>query len=173
MLKLLGIDPSFRNFGTAKATYDKNTKQIEITRLQLISPFVVDTRSLRGTRRNSDDLRRAEYLHGHTLDLCKDIDLVIAEVPVGSQSARASVSYGVCIGLLASLPVDLVQVTPIQVKKASVGNPKATKKEMIDWAYSLYPDLDWLTKRGRLLNSNEHLADAIATIHAAIFYKLI
>lgn len=170
-IKIIGIDPSFRNFGTARCTYDRNTTELTVESLRLISPPVIETSAIK--KRNLDDLRRATHLYEGLLSVCEGMDLAVVEVPVGSQSARASVSYGVCIGILAACPIPITVVTPIQVKKAGAGHREASKKDMIDWATTVYPDANWLMKGNKYLNANEHLADALAAIKAAIFHNLI
>jgi Holliday junction resolvasome RuvABC endonuclease subunit len=88
------------------------------------------------------------------------------------------------IGILANLPVPLIQVSPLEVKIAAVGHRQAAKEEMIEWAVGKHPDANWLrhAKNGRvkvkdgfkewkvgdLLNDNEHLADAVAVAEAGI-----
>ncbi|GAL23016.1 hypothetical protein JCM19235_1317 [Vibrio maritimus] len=105
-------------------------------------------------------------------ELEKDVNMVVVEVPVGSQSARSMASYGICIGILASITKPMIQVTPTEVKMATVGSKTASKQDMIDWATSAYPDADWLTvtRKGKkvITAKNEHLADSIAAVHAAI-----
>ena len=82
-------------------------------------------------------------------------------------------SYGICIGLLASL-VDkpMIQVTPLEVKLCSVGTKTATKREMINWAFSQNNSLNWLTRVENgdniLIDKNEHMADAMAAIKAGV-----
>ncbi len=98
--------------------------------------------------------------------------VAISEVPSGAQSARAAFMLGSVVGVLASCPVPLIQVSPIEVKKATVGKKTASKQEMIDWAVARYPDLPWLRRKSRgelvLVNKNEHLADAVATLHCGV-----
>ncbi|WP_218958956.1 RuvC family protein [Salinimonas marina] len=100
------------------------------------------------------------------------VNLAFVEIPVGSQSARAMASYGICVGLLASIQIPIIQVTPAEVKIAATGSKTATKNEMIHWAVSQYSDADWLTTRrgGQdvVTNKNEHLADAVAAVHAGV-----
>ena len=44
--------------------------------------------------------------------------------------------------------------------------------EMIDWAVQRHPEINWLTRTvhgtTELLNKNEHIADAVITIYAAL-----
>jgi Holliday junction resolvasome RuvABC endonuclease subunit len=99
-------------------------------------------------------------------------DIICVEIPVGSQSARAMASYGICIGVLASINKPMIQVTPTEVKVAATGNKSATKREMIIWAFSQNSSLKWLTRTTNgdniLIDKNEHMADAMAAIKAGI-----
>lgn len=121
-------------------------------------------------RKNSQDLERARSHFKALTEFLKGVDLVCVEIPVGSQSARSMASYGICIGLLSSIEIPFIQVTPLEVKLAAVGSKTATKQQMIDWAYGIYPNANWLFKNQKgktsLTAANEHLADAIAAIHA-------
>jgi Holliday junction resolvasome RuvABC endonuclease subunit len=65
--------------------------------------------------------------------------------------------------------VPLVEVTPTEVKMASVGSKTATKEEMITWAVSKYPDINW-PKHGKSISAAkaEHMADAIGALHAGV-----
>jgi Holliday junction resolvasome RuvABC endonuclease subunit len=170
---IAGIDPSLSNFGLAKGTLDlSGTPTLaSIDALELVNSQA-DKTSAKSVRKNSDDLRRARALYDGFQEFIKDVELVFVEVPVGSQSARSMASYGVCIGLLASINKPLIQVTPSEVKLAAVGSKTASKAEMINWATNLYPDADWIRHKSKgemvLSNKNEHIADAVGAIHAGI-----
>lgn len=173
ILRVVGIDPAMRNFGFVKGTIDLSSDNYEFTieRLELVQTET-DKETKKTVRKNSDDLVRARKLHNAVQAFCQDANMVFAEIPIGSQSARAMASYGICIGVLASIKKPLVQLTPTEVKLAAVGDKNASKNDMIAWATSAYPDANWLTtKRNGVIsftNNNEHLADAVATIHAGI-----
>lgn len=173
ILKVVGIDPSMRNFGFVKGTIDLNDDNYALTieRLELVTTEI-DKETKKVVRKNSDDLQRARKLHQAVQQFVGDANMVFAEIPVGSQSARAMASYGICLGVLASIKKPLVQLTPTEVKLAAVGDKNASKEDMIAWATSAYPDANWLrTKRNGVVSfskNNEHLADAVATIHAGI-----
>lgn len=78
-------------------------------------------------------------------------------------------SYGATCQLIATFSVPPIEINPKDVKLFSVGNDKATKKEMIEWANKLYPNLEWdKNKDGSLKNKNEHMADAIAIATSGI-----
>lgn len=173
ILKVVGLDPALRNLGMVKATIDLSDPNFPITieRLELV---VTDTdeATKKVVRKNSDDLLRARKLHKALQAFIGDANMVFAEIPIGSQSARAMASYGICIGILASINKPLVQLTPSEVKLAAVGDKNASKMDMIAWATSAYPDANWLTRKFqgkvKLLDKNEHLADAVGTLHAGI-----
>lgn len=173
LLKVVGIDPAMRNFGLVKGTIDLDDPNFKLTieRLELVSTET-DKDTKKTVRKNSDDLQRARKLYNGVAEFVKDANMVFAEIPVGSQSARAMASYGICIGILASIKKPLVQLTPTEVKLASVGDKNASKESMIAWATSAYPDANWLTRnfqgKKKFLDKNEHLADAVAAIHAGI-----
>lgn len=169
-ITVVGIDPALRNFGYAVATIDLETDKIlEVTELHLGK---TSDEKGKQVRRNSDDLRRAKQHVVAMKEICKGKAIAFVEVPVGSQSARAMASYGICIGILASCPLGIVEVTPSEVKKEATGYKTATKEEMIEWAHGLFPKAPWLTRKANgktvLKNENEHLADAIGAINAGL-----
>ena len=172
-MRIAGVDPSLSNFGMAKGNldFDQGHPVFDLAEL-FLQESKSDKANAKVVRKNSDDLNRARSLHDAMQEFIKDVDLVIVEVPVGSQSARAMASYGVCVGLLASIAQPLIQVTPSEVKLAAVGSKTASKAEMITWATEMYPDAKWLRHKQKgqwkLGNKNEHLADAVAAIHAGL-----
>jgi len=170
-IKVIGLDPSLRNFGFCKALLDLETLEIDVTDVVLIETEA-NKKMAKVVRKNCDDLDRAQILHNAIVRECKGYALAFAEVPVGSQSARAMASYGICIGVLAACPIPMIQVTPSEVKLAATGSKHAAKQEMIEWAFDKYPKAPWLAvKRGGILTptlNNEHLADACAAIHAGV-----
>lgn len=169
-LKVAGIDPSMSNFGLVRGVLDLKEGSFSIDRLLLAETKAADKATRKVVRKNSDDLNRAVMAHRAMMDFIQDTSLIFVEIPVGSQSARAMASYGMCIGILAAIQKPLIQVTPTEVKLAATGKKTATKAEMIDWATTRYPDAEWLRHKSRgemvLGNKNEHLADAVAAIHA-------
>lgn len=173
ILRVASIDPALRNFGLVKGTIDIEDANFPLTieKMQLVESSS-DASAKKQVRKNSDDLERARKLQRNMMRFIQDVQMVFVEVPVGSQSARSMASYGICIGILASINKPLIQVTPTEVKLAAVGSKTASKEDMINWASSAYPDADWLTTKRKgeivMLNKNEHLADAIGAIHAGI-----
>ena len=169
-ITVVGLDPSLRNLGMAKGQLCLDTGEFKLTDLSLVSTSVDKKNKV--VRKNSEDLWRARKLYTALQEFIAGIDLVCVEIPVGSQTARAMTSYGVCIGLLASVKIPMIEVTPLEVKTTTVGSKTATKKDMIDWAVKNYPYGDWLTTKQKgkinLVAKNEHLADAVASIYAGV-----
>jgi len=128
-----------------------------------------DKQTSKQVRQNSDDLRRSRQIYKAFQEFVADCSIVFAEIPSGAQSARAALAFGVSVGLVASCPKPVIQVQPFETKMATIGTKTASKEEMIIWASQAYPDAPWLrTAKGKILNKNEHLADAIAIGHAGI-----
>lgn len=169
-INVVGIDCSLRNFGFAKASIDLDSMAISVKDLQLAETKPADKKTKKVVRQNCLDLEAAQEMQRALIEHCKGSSVAIVEVPVGSQSARAMASYGIVVGILASCPITIIPVTPTEVKKAGYGVASATKEEMIEWATGVYPDAPWLRvkKTQALLGKNEHLADAVAAIHAGI-----
>lgn len=167
---IAGLDPSMNNFGMVKVTMNVDTG--ELSNPILFLSEALDQSDSKKVRQNSKDLNTATKHYKALKEFLVGVDLAIAEVPVGSQSSRAMASYGMCIGLLASIEVSLIQVTPSEVKIAATNSKTATKAEMIEWAFNKFPNAGWTTvKRGGILNltaKNEHLADALASVYAGL-----
>lgn len=174
-VKIMGIDAAFTNVGLAMTEVDLTDPKnpvVVVSDLYLIHTEGSKKRP-KGVPRSSDDLRRArESLNGiHAKIADWQPDFIVAEVPFGSQSARASWALGIAIGVLASVP-GLIEVTPRQVKEAT-GEAHADKEEMITWAMDKHPDAPWAWRKykGALISvagTNEHLADAVATVYAGL-----
>lgn len=168
LIPVLGMDPSLRNWGMAEAMLDLNTGILTSPHLSLIQ-----TKDLEGkqVRQNSSDLHLADQLSTGTMPAVHRAKVIFVEVPVGSQSARAMASYGVCVGILGavrSLGIPLIEVTATESKLVFTGNRNATKRDMIDRAVALYPEANFPSSRGRITDKAEHVADAIAAIHAGV-----
>lgn len=172
-IRVVGQDPSLRNWGLAIGTYELETGHLEITWLGLTNPVLPTGKQ---TRQNSSDLESAFQLYKGAMAAAEGAHAVFVEVPVGSQSARAMASYGVCVGVLGALRatgVPFFEVTPTEVKMAGPGVKTATKQEMIAWATAKHPEANWpkYSQSGRTLISEakaEHQADAIAAIYAGL-----
>lgn len=175
-IPVLGMDPSLTHWGLAEGILDLNTGFLGSLQLSVVEP---EKTKLKQVRQNSIDLAVAEQLAEQAIRAARQAKAVFVECPVGSQSARAMASYGICVGVLGAiraLGIPIIEVTATEVKVALTGDKNATKQKMIDAAVGLYPEAIWPTyqqngkgyKKGELKGTAEHVADAIATIHAGV-----
>jgi hypothetical protein len=162
-IEIVGMDPSLNNWGIVVASMDTQTLEVEI-----LSMGITETEpgGAKTVRKNSDDIARARLLTQGMVDACEGATVAFCEVPVGSQSARAMASYGICVGVLGGCPVPLIELTPYEVKLAAVNCKTAAKEEMIEWAVHKHPNAPWPRRGGKVLAKAEHLADALASIYA-------
>jgi len=173
LIQVVGFDPSLRNWGIAKGVIDLQEKCLVVQQLQVITPVLPKTKQI---RQNSQDLESARQLYEEAWAFAKDAQAIFVEVPVGSQSARAMASYGICVGILGGLrasDIPFFEVTPTEVKKASCGKATASKQEMITWAMNNHPEAPWpiYSQHNKVLVSEakaEHMADAIGAIYAGV-----
>lgn len=170
-LRVVGLDPSLRNWGIAIGHLTQD--DLRIHQVQTICPVLPTGKQV---RQNSSDLESAMQLFAAASMATRNADAVFVEVPVGSQSARAMASYGICVGVLGALRasnIPFFEVTPTEVKLVATGKKTATKLEMIQWALELQPEAGWpmYTQHGKQIVSEakaEHMADAIGAIYAGI-----
>jgi Holliday junction resolvasome RuvABC endonuclease subunit len=181
-LTLLGIDPSLSNTGYAVADVDLETRKI--VRVHKVGLFETKPgQEGKKVRKSSEDVARARVAAKGMQALISKYGIKVAtgEVPSGAQSARGALSNGVCIGLMASLPIPMYEVSPTEVKMASVGNKVADKEDVVRWAVELAgPDQEWPVgpkndwgivygPKGKcVVKKAEHPADALAAIAACI-----
>lgn len=172
LITVVGIDPSLRNWGLAEGLYNLDTEELRIKHLEVVRPDLLDGKQV---RQNSQDLESAYQLFLRSMQQVRNARAIFVEVPIGSQSARAMASYGVCIGVLGSIRgcgKPFFEVTPTEVKLAGPGHRKASKGEMIEWAVERHPEAPWPFQQNKIIESRaEHMADAVAAIHAGIAGK--
>lgn len=171
-IPVVGFDPSMTGWGIAESDLDLTTGYLDTPQIQILEPEKLTNKQVRV---NSVDLDVAEQLAREAVAAASRAKAIFVEVPVGSQSAAAMKSYGMCVGILGSMRsqgIQLIEVTAAEVKKALTGLKWATKREMIAKAMALYPDARWPTykKAGKMevANKAEHAADAIGAIHAGV-----
>lgn len=167
-LRVMGIDAAFSNCGIAKGRIGHLSGQLEsIDSLTLIKTEADKSKQV---RKSSSDMARAKVLYQGLSMAIEPPCIIFAEIPSGTQSARASWALGIAVGVMAAINCEhqIIQVTAREVKLASVGSQKASKKEMIAWAHDKHPSANWLLHGGKLTLANEHLADAIACIYAGM-----
>lgn len=171
-IEALGVDAAFANMGLVRATIvvmSPDNIAVRVHDMRLVSTTADENKKV--VRKSSSDLRRAQELSQALSAACKHVQYVFAEIPSGAQSAAAARALGIAVGVLAGAPVPLIEVSPGEVKAAVSDGMKQrkapSKAEVIAWAHQRWPDAPWLQdKKGKLLNANEHLADALAVIMA-------
>lgn len=195
IVRAVGVDAAFANMGFAVvdvyASPGRETS-IHCLGLQLLSTEKAPDAKL--VRVSSDRLRRAQELREALTAACTQAQAQFAfvEVPSGTQNASAAFGLGIAVGVLASCPVPIIEVSPMEVKAAVAGRrvkKGASKAEVIAWAEARWPHAPWIRAQhratskgvslpaGRLTNDNEHLADAMAAVVAGVatseFQRLI
>ena len=172
VIRVVGFDPSLRNWGIAIATLVPATLELSVQKLDVTRAVVNKGKQV---RQNSQDLDVAQQLAEAAVNAAQGAQAIFVEVPVGSQNARSMASYGVCVGVLGALRaqgIPFFEVNPEEVKLATGLTAKASKAEMIAWATQKYPDAGWPLHNGALnAGLAEHMADAIAAIEAGIKSK--
>jgi len=161
----MAVDPSLRFTGVALGHVEGGLVTVESVHL-----IETEKTTAKTVRKNSDDLRCARVIVDELalLRAAHRPVVTMVEVPSGTQSARASWTLGVMLGLIATFPFPVVELSPIEVKKHFAGSKTASKDEMIERALGLHPGLAWLRHGGRLILKNEHLADAVAILHTGV-----
>jgi len=149
IINVVGFDPAFTNWGIA---------------LHLIA-----TAPMQKVLKSTDRLRRAkEIKNGIVASQKVHPQVIFSEIPTGSQSAVAAFGLGIAMGILASIDIPVIQILPHETKLATGLTKKASKQAMIDWAVEMYPNLNWPTNKHGVMKKSEHLADALAVIHAGV-----
>lgn len=182
-MNILGVDGSLRNFGFAVFKYDSASSTLDgLVTLKLSQTEASKDKKL---NKSTDDFNRFGWQFNYLTSVIHDYDIktAIVEIPAGARDARAAFAFGGTTALYSTLPVlgvNVITVLPKLVKKKSIGIAHADKEDIINWAYNLYPEADWLKSKRKnamnirdssglyLKNENEHLADAIAIVHAGL-----
>ncbi len=163
----VAIDPSLSN--TCLTAFDVSDRLIVIDSVTITTQKNPNKK----IRASSDLIERCVDLYRGSKQFIERYrpQIIFAETPSGSQSASGMKNYGVSCFLLASLPDRCLEVTPHEVKMASVGRKNASKKEMIEWAYEQHPEAPWLVRNDFPLMKQEHMADSIAVMYAGMRTK--
>lgn len=169
IIEAIAIDMAFANMGLARVRIAIESSKLVVhgVDLALVS---TEREAHKVVRKSSDDLRRAQTLHVNLKRYSAGAQIAFAEVPSGSQSASAARALGIAVGVLASCPVPIIEVSPMEVKRLfdPKGKRKVPKTEIIAWAIKEWPNLPWIKHAGKITLANEHLADAMAVVMAGI-----
>jgi len=164
-MRVLSIDPSLRN--TALVYSELNDGVVKV-----IDSVTIETEKSKQkqVRASSDLIQRCDVLHRGVQEYIErwNPEIIFVETPSGSQSASGMKNYGVSCYMIATLTPRAIEVTPTEVKKATVGTKTASKHEMIAWAFEKHPEAPWTLRNDFPLAKQEHMADAIAIIYAGM-----
>jgi Holliday junction resolvasome RuvABC endonuclease subunit len=161
---IAGIDPGLANLGYA--FYNVTERKFE--RTGVISTMKLDKRLERYSR-DSNARRYRELWDGLTLlwpnEWTPDAFIEGMSQPRDASAAwKLALGWGAVLGVCESKRARVYQIMPMDIKYAITSNRKASKQEVIEAVKHYYPDVVW--PRRKVLH--EHMADAIATIHAAL-----
>jgi hypothetical protein len=176
IIKLMGHDPAFRNWGMALALYDTQLKQLTLTGLDIAQSKIDKSVS---TRKNSKDVEVADFTVRRIMPHIKDTQISFIEMPVGSKYPNYMLSYGYCCGIAGTLRAQgnsIIEVHSQDIKEILTGSRTASKDEVIIACMKAYPHLDWpmQTKKGvttYIKGKAEHMADAVGAIRAGLETK--
>lgn len=165
-ITVIGMDPSMSNWGYCRAQI--NVKTLKVTVEKIWTVTTEKGKAKKQVRVSSDDIDRARTLVEALETACEDAQIAFVEVPHGSQSANGMKSYAMCIGVLAQCKIPMVQLSEMDLKTRTTGKKAATKREGIEWASTQHPKAGWPMRNGEVQANAEHMADAVAAIHAGL-----
>jgi len=168
-INILGQDPALSNYGLAMVAVDPTTGEMKPMWIDLVE---TKKSTIKSVRASSDKMARARKIIIKVRDAEHECNMIAAEIPTGAQSASAANALGIALGIAAGHSKPLIQVSAAEAKKAATGYSDASKFDMVNWAYTQWPDLGWVKGRSAsmptgLANKNEHMADALAIVKAA------
>lgn len=176
-IRILGLDPSLAATGWAVLEVDCNN--CSVTSVLDMGTITSAPSKVKKVRKSSDKLARSRAIAKRLDQVIKEYDIKVAtsEIPSGAKSASAAFAFGIVTGLVASLPIPVIEVTPTEVKLAACGNKIADKEDIMRWAITVTEGspAHSLWKTGNVKNefeielggkyltkTMEHQADAIA-----------
>lgn len=165
-MKFISIDPSLSNLGIVRG-------EIINDKLILESHTLVSTEKSKNKtiRVSSDTIQRSRFLLTAIKTVIEDFkpQIIFAETPSGSQSASGMLSYGISCCIIASCNPPAIELTPVEVKKHTVGTKTASKKEIIEYVNNKYPGFLETKKDGSVVEGRmEHIADAVCIAEAGL-----
>ncbi len=164
-MHFLSIDSSLAHTGIALGRIINN--KIHIDAIHLCETTKTKNKQIRASSDTIDRCRQTiNFLREHIKT--HQPKIIFIETPTGSQSAAGMKSYGATCQLIAAINPAPIQVTAMETKLATGGTKTASKRDIINWAFKLYPQLSWKYYKGQLQDKNEHMADAIAIAYAGI-----
>ena len=164
-MRVLGLDPSMNNWGWVLAELNGNlVTPVNAGVISIKPDLSIKSKPNQNIQRISRLMIDLEKLNGLA-------STAYVEVPHGGKSSQAAVSATVCqsmLGVLKYAGMDIIPVTA-HANKKTVGNPKASKHDVINWIENLHPNfLPRKPNQEINLGKAEHIADALLTIYTGI-----
>ena len=172
-MRILGVDPSLANWGMVLADYSLDSNNEPKITLKVAQTVVTNTeagwKARQGKRskltappKYLDNLNRARKLFVNFQEWEDLADVIVAEIPTGSQAYKAALSQGICLGILSAARKPLICVSPYDVKFV-LGERTVPKEDIHAWVSNKHPGvIDPTLVRGT------HQADATIAIYAAL-----
>lgn len=119
-------------------------------------------------RKSDDRIRRTEEIIDRLYNLVDEykVELILTEIPHGSQNASAAVMMGIVIGIITTIAfsrnIPLETYSEQDAKKMLLGKKAATKEDVIEAIDRIY-EVDW-TKTKYI---DESVADSLAIHNVA------
>ena len=158
---ILTNDPSFTAWGWAAITPGGRILETGCIKTESKSKML-------RIRKGDDRVRRTSEICLELLRVIHkyDVDLIVSELPHGSQNASAAVMIGIVIGILQTIAetetIAIEWYSEVDAKQSVLNKRSAVKKEMIDAITKLYK-VPWMGVGYR----DEAVADALAVFHVA------
>lgn len=158
---ILTNDPSFTAWGWAAVTPEGRILETGCIKTESKSKML-------RIRKGDDRVRRTSEICLELLRVIHkyDVDLIVSELPHGSQNASAAVMIGIVIGILQTIAetenIAIEWFSEQEAKQCVLHKHTAVKKEMIDAITKLY-DVPWANIGFR----DEAVADSLAVFHVA------
>lgn len=165
---VLGIDPSLCNTGIAAVDLHADGERVIEASVVRTAPSAKKHRVLAG----DDNARRVTEI-ARALDaaIAKHVPAaLVIEMPGGSKGAKAAAALALSVGVVVTIAtirkLPLVQVQPLDVKRAMTGRKNADKDEVLLAVERRFPDLEWPADLPQ--GCWEHAADAVGAVVAAL-----
>lgn len=162
-LKVLGLDPSMRNWGAVACELFKGHLTVLETHIT-----VTTSKKPKKLKQSLKDLDDATKLYQAMVKSFEWADVICVELPHGAQNARGALGNGVCYGVLAALSdvnPNIVYISANDLKAVVRADKehKPSKQDVIAWVKERHPTAPIPTTA-----SAEHVCDAITAIYAAM-----
>lgn len=169
---VLCVDPGLANVGWAVMVVDMPTRVRPAIAPSFTAAGVLRTRALNKAKREemkitkiADKARRVHEIAGFLDGLCRELApsvLVHEAQSLGFHQSLTlfdmGLAFGAMLGVAKVHGLEVISASPREIKMRCCANPKAEKVDVIEWARSTFPSVEW----PRATAIHEHQADAMA-----------